>query len=186
MITYHKLSQVLGCLFSFACGSARGYSFTFVRGFSFACGTESVSPTALHVSTPSPVALCAGSSSPSCLLGGIVRALASPCPKLGAASWVCVRLSRLLVVLRLASHVSWGFFFSESVKDSVSNEVCATLLADFCGDCQLCSCLFPWWLVFLDSVSCDGGSCRVSRAVGCSVRFTSLVARVVFSLVCVS
>ena len=37
---------------------------------------------------------------------------------------------------------------------------------------------------FLGSVSRVGGSCRVSRAVGCSVRFTSLVARVVFSLVC--
>ena len=37
---------------------------------------------------------------------------------------------------------------------------------------------------FLGSVSRVGDSCRVSCALGCSARFTSLVARVVFSLVC--
>ena len=103
---------------------------------------------------------------------------------------VCVsRVFWLLFVLRRRFGAFFSFFF-ESVTDSVSYGVCSTIHAEFLWDCQLCSCVFPWWLVslclfwFLGSGSRVGGSCRVSRAVDCSVRFTSLVARVVFSLVC--
>ena len=61
------------------------------------------------------------------------------CPKLDAAGRVCASLassgcSSSCVICELVFLV-----FPESVKDSVSYGVCATLHADLCGDCQLCS-----------------------------------------------
>ena len=154
------------CLvFAQLCGSAR-LLVSSPSPMALHVGTPS--PLWLCVGSLSAVALCTGSTSPPCLsvgsslvfqllLGGIVRAvtvsvgaggLASPCPKLGAAGRVCASLassgcSSSCVTCELG-HFS---FFPESVKDSVSYGVCATLHADSCGDCRPCSCVFPWWLV---------------------------------------